>query len=1155
MADLGPHNPFPGLRPFALEDSDWLFGRDRHVARLRQKLTTRRFLAVVGRSGDGKSSLVTAGLRPVLEAERDAAGARVWLHEEMRPQGAPIEELAHLVDRLAVDADPALAKFDADMRVQRNAAMLTRSSDGLVTLLQGVTRARPGAAILIVVDQFEELFRFIQRDGDEGEAVDAEMLPRLDEATAFVDLLLNAAQSSECRVHVALTMRSDFLGDCTHFPGLAEAINDSQFLVPRLTRSERKSVIVKAVEKAGGWIDPTLVQRLLNDTGEASDMLPVLQHTLMRLWREASARGTPARIELRDYETVGEVRNALSNHADTVLLDLSVPARRAAEIAFRALVEVDVEGRRTRRTPPPRFGALVALNGGDEGTMRKALDGFRAQNVHILRPALPAPLTPETTVDISHEAVIRRWRTLGGWVDAEAEDARMWRNLMANAEDGVTMLPKGTLDWHKIRQPTPDWAARYPDRRGENRFTAVSALIDESIVLRREQARKQRTTKLALFGAVSAVVVALLTGVVAWTTHEARKIADEERFVAQEALSKAADELTKRVEAEDAAQRETAKRLLAQQAERTKTVLLQVEEVLTQQANPARAAAALEQVFISDDYPVTARAEELTYRVLTTAFWQSEKARELSTLNTRGVLWRSGGLSPDGRYSVQLHPDHRVIIQDIKTGDEHAVLIGHDGFINSAIFSPDGSAILTASGDGTARLWDPATGKERAVLSGHDRAINSAVFSPDGDTILTASSDDTAILWEPSTAEQRTIIEGHEQSVRSAVFSPDGTTILTASSDKTAVIWTIEGERKITLEGHEGPINSAVFDSTGATILTASVDGTARLWNSETGEQRAVLNGHDGPVWSAVFSPDGEHILTSSWDSTARLWDAKSGGQIAVLGASGEGEELENAVYIADGDTIRVTSFDGTIWLWDAATFALRASFTSAAQYTSVRFSEGGQRLDVVEQNGTTWSEYKKTLHDPGPRMVARDALPWLTALNDLPQAPGIVPETRSTRGGQVLVVRDDAGIPAEFAVEGMGEIRAIRRAPGSSLVLVLADRLTLWRLPVLEQGEDPGASILSSPIARLHRVGQGIPLDAAFGPDGTTVAVLHSEIREDEKSASAGTSVILWPVFETQDAMRDALESAELPTLLPAERCGFALDSEEDCARAATQE
>ena len=484
---VSAEHPFPGLRPFTYQDHEYFFGREDQTYALYRLIDRSHFIAVVGSSGSGKSSLVRAGLLPLLDIETGETGGHSWLWREMRPGDAPLQRLTGLLASLSNDDDPIVASG----RRERIAAQLQRSSFGISEAL-AETNSLAGKSIVLVIDQFEELFRYATtvsgKVGLTGEEVRAR-----DEATQFVQLLLEASRAPSIRIHVILTMRSDFIGDCARFHGLPEAVCAAQFLVPSLTRDQLDDVIRKPTEKAGATIDPELVERILNDCGTEMDQLPVLQHCLSRLWEEAGKvpAASPAsysavpvvqnssagqvsqrHLSLTHYRNIGEFANALSRHADEILRDLPGPTLQlAVEQIFSALSELDKEGRAVRRAL--RFSQLVAEAGVDEASVRKALDRFRAGDCSFLTPPPfeVKEILGTTRIDVGHEALLRRWEEVSGrgaelgWLRAEQQAGERYRGLLAIAEGGNATLPSHLVDerlaWWQARPRTSAWAKRY----------------------------------------------------------------------------------------------------------------------------------------------------------------------------------------------------------------------------------------------------------------------------------------------------------------------------------------------------------------------------------------------------------------------------------------------------------------------------------------------------------------------------------------------------------------------------------------------------------------------------------------------------------------------------------------------------------------------
>ncbi|HYO12424.1 MAG TPA: PAS domain-containing protein [Thermoanaerobaculia bacterium] len=452
MRDVPPVNPFRGLRPFSPREAHLFFGRDGRTEEMIRKLTHRRVLAVVGASGSGKSSLVGAGLVPALLGQ-DPGSRTGWRVASMRPGGGPIRNLAEALnaqDVLGSEGDGA----EQEIRAQFLENTLRRSSRGLI---QAVRQSDWRGRLLIVVDQFEEVFRYRAARADRG-----------DQAPAFVALLLEAAAQRELPIYVCITMRSDFFGDCSQFHGLPEAINDGQYLVPRMTRSERKAAIAGPMQVVGAEIAPRLVQRLLNDVGDATaDQLPILQHALMRtfdLWQRQHP-DDPA-MDLAHYEAIGTVEKALNQHAEQILGELDEKQQQLAEDVFRRLT-MRVDNREIRY--PTRLDVLAAVTGARLDEVMVVVDAFRAAERAFLMPPEHVVLTPESGIDISHESLMRIWRRLGEWVDKEARSAQIYRRLRENAElheQGEADLYSGpslesACAWFQSGRPNAAWAERY----------------------------------------------------------------------------------------------------------------------------------------------------------------------------------------------------------------------------------------------------------------------------------------------------------------------------------------------------------------------------------------------------------------------------------------------------------------------------------------------------------------------------------------------------------------------------------------------------------------------------------------------------------------------------------------------------------------------
>ena len=464
--DIAVQNPFVGLRPFESRDSLYYFGRKEQTHALLKQLYAHRFVAVVGSSGCGKSSLVRAGLIPNLEAGFLVQDRDLWQIATFKPGEAPLYHLAASLLSLTGSAETPDSIEKLQETVQR------RGAQALIDLARTALNGED-SNLLIVVDQFEELFRFQQ----------AKTTRVREEAADFVATLLQLARQELVPIYVVLTMRSDFLGECDTFQGLPEAMNNSQYLVPRLTRDQRREAFLGPIRLAGADITPRLMDRLLNESLDTRDDLPILQHALMRTWAVWAEDGGRGEIDLDHYERSGTLKNALRLHADEALKGLDDEHRLIARRIFQTLTKTDAANRRIRR--PAHLRQITAICGEKvmPETVMSLILRFNDDNRNFLvlssRASADNPL-----VDISHESLIRQWKTLADWVDHEAESAQIYQRLAQSAElhaDGKAGLYKETdlqvaLDWQRKQQPNAGWAAKY-----HSNFKLAMDFLDQSV--------------------------------------------------------------------------------------------------------------------------------------------------------------------------------------------------------------------------------------------------------------------------------------------------------------------------------------------------------------------------------------------------------------------------------------------------------------------------------------------------------------------------------------------------------------------------------------------------------------------------------------------------------------------------------------------------
>ncbi len=601
----GERLPYPGLRSFTREETDLFFGREGCVDDMVDRLAATRFLAVLGPSGSGKSSLVKTGLLDALELGLlHQAGSR-WQVADFRPGDRPLANLAEGLLRSQA-SNPAAPLDEEEVRLLR--AFLARGPRSVAEWCADGNLSE-GTNLLLLVDQFEELFRY----GDYSER---------EEAEAFVGALLESAATllEEARIYVVITMRSEYLGAAALIDGLAEAINRGLYLTPRMTRDEVREAIVGPAAVCGFEIEPALVNRLLNDLssfapwdeadaghqlqrlGRRADQLPLMQHVLNRLWSVAAARagGGKVALTLKDYDELGGLRGALAAHGREILDELLPEHRAVAPMVFRALTAGSSLAEAVRR--PTEFGELEEIAGGEKVAVREVVEAFRAPGRNFLVPPRSVPLRANTLIDISHESLIRQWDEFAAWLRQEVESAEAWRRLVDHSErhrrgeaDLLSGLTLASLaNWWDTERPTAAWSTRYGgdfDRAAS--FLAESRKAEQQAKYAVARQERQRSRN-RLFAWAAALIILIITPLSAFAVYQAwqqSEAAERARQAASVVEARVAEVESELVETQEARRTAEAQRVAADEARKTAEAEQEEAEAARRRAEAERQAA------------------------------------------------------------------------------------------------------------------------------------------------------------------------------------------------------------------------------------------------------------------------------------------------------------------------------------------------------------------------------------------------------------------------------------------------------------------------------------------------------------------------------------------------------------------------------------
>lgn len=547
-------NPFPGLRPFGIEESYLYFGREGQSDEVLSILEKNRFVNILGSSGTGKSSLMFSGVIPTLHGGFISKAGNEWEIITAKPGLSPIKNLAlgfkkHIESKSKDDQTDFSHQLINEYLFE---AVLHKSTKGLSDLFK-LNKYLKGKNLLLYLDQFEEIFRF-RKLGD---------TKHINESLAYVNLILEAIKQSEVPIYIALSMRSDFLGDCEQFPELTNKINDSHYLIPQMTREQKKLVITGPIAVGSAKISNRLVQRLLNDMGDRFDQLPVLQHALMRTWnywRESDNKDD--QIDFIHYEAIGGVNEALSRHADEAFYELNEEEKEICEKLFKTITEKRSDNDGIRRPTPLKEISKIVDE--EEHILIKIIDKFRIEGRALLTPREEIKLHSDSVIDISHEALMRVWYRLRNWVQEESRSAQIYLRLSEAANkyqqgSGGLWRPPDlqlAIEWRNNTKPTLKWALQY-----ENNFEAVILFLEKSEESYKKeletkellQKRRLRRSKIIATVLGTAAVLSIIFLVYAFNQS---RIAERQREIAESKTLEAQRESDRAKENELIAQRQ-----------------------------------------------------------------------------------------------------------------------------------------------------------------------------------------------------------------------------------------------------------------------------------------------------------------------------------------------------------------------------------------------------------------------------------------------------------------------------------------------------------------------------------------------------------------------------------------------------------------------
>jgi len=901
-ADVARRNPYKGLRAFEEADTNDFFGHEALTQRLLERLADgspmARFLAVVGPSGSGKSSVVRAGLVPALRSGA-LRGATTWVVAAFSPGANPLVELEDALLAAMTDAPPSLSD------------QLAGSPDGLLRVINHSLPADEAHELLLIVDQFEELFTLTtdERARDQ-----------------FCTLLITALLDPHSRLRVVVTLRADFFDRPLQSVLLGKWFLARTELVIPLTPSELERTISEPAERAGLRLEQGLVTTMLSDIAGQPGRLPLLQYTLTELFEQRQGR----LLTLEAYQHTGGVVGALSRRAETLYQTLEPHTQVAARQLFLRLVAVGDSAEDTRRRI-----ALAELTLGEpdrvaNDALQQVLDIYGRYRLLTFDhdSAVYGP-----TVELAHEALLGNhgWPRLRTWLDQSRESLRIQRRLAAAAAewDGAErhasfLAADARLSHYEELTAQGGLVLNAVERDYIQASCAARLQLDtekherreRELTLAQETAHAQYRAANRLRWLVVSLVLFLGTALGLSAVAFGQRQVAEVNLARSEAQRLAAEALTlyQRGGSSDLIALLSIRSLQVQPTEQGQAALDLAATLPYPQRRFTGSPDLVRSLAISPDGRTF-----LTGRYDASAqLWDMQTGALLHTFVGHTGAVATVGFAADGRTAVTGSADGTTRLWDVQTGDSLHTLVGHTGSVVSAAFTPDGQVLLTGSADGTARLWATDTGTMIRSLQQQRTQIVSVAIAPNGALLAIGSADGTIRLQAFQDGRPLITVPGHSGAVNSVTFAPSGNLLLSSSDDGTARLWDLQSMRELVrLVGHRGAVNAAAFAPDGATLATAGDDATTRLWEMTTGTLRDTFTNSSVPVVATAFAPDGAALLSAA-GSSVWLWDVPARPLLAIL--AGHSSALTSAVFASDGQRVISGSEDRTALLWDLHT-------------------------------------------------------------------------------------------------------------------------------------------------------------------------------------------------------------------------------------------
>ncbi|HVR31394.1 MAG TPA: BTAD domain-containing putative transcriptional regulator, partial [Acidimicrobiia bacterium] len=896
-ASEGPvRNPYKGLRAFQETDAADFHGRHGLIDQILQAVSRQRLVCVVGPSGSGKSSVIRAGVIPALRAGA-IPGSNAWLITDMFPGSYPFEELETALLRVAVD-DPG--SIIEELRTEERG------------LMRVVKRILPtdDTELLIVIDQFEELFSM----------VDDEETRRL-----LLDAVSATITDERSRVRVVVTLRADFFDGPLQYPEFGELLREGLVTVSPPNGEALALAISRPARGVGLDLEPGLAGEIVSDIRDQPGGLPLMQFALTELFHRREEKV----LTIAAYRDSGGVAAALGRRAEELFTSLSAAGQEAAHQLFLRLVNVDEQADDTRRRVRQTELETIEV---DQSALRDVVQQYGSYRLLTFDRD---PLTRSPTIEVAHEALIGEWGRLAAWIDEQRENLVLHRRFSASLQEWERSGHSDSflLSGGRLAQ-FENWA----------QTTRLLLMHEERVFLDRsrtgENRRRRRRTSLRW---TAAAVLAAFATVAIVQSRDAQREARESTVRQLAGVSTLS---------------------LSEDPERA--ILLAMESVGV--SRRAGAAVLPEAVGALNDAVQTSRLElrladgwgslaispdgsllatdslqlETGLQASDVVIWDAATGTEIRTLagsslvtlekGIANIVARAISFSPDGGVLAVAHQQPEgantteIALWDPVTGEQIGRLEAPGSVVWNPTWSPDGALLAAGSWDGAADtviVWDVASGT--VVASFEPGAVGEIAVDDQGRLVVTHGPAEAVGFYDFATGDELDSLATPGLGATYLAVDLVGGRLAMAGRHEQLQVWDVESRSLLWSRPLSSTRTLAV--SPGSEVLAlAGDDGRVRLLDLDDGAEVMVLTGHQAGVYDLGFVPDGDRLVSVGNDGETRVWDITPGGSPA-LGAieidSGRPFILE---FSPEGDEVGVSTWEGTFERRGAASGQLLAS-------------------------------------------------------------------------------------------------------------------------------------------------------------------------------------------------------------------------------------